>query len=92
MEIFQPDTCILKCKERAHNFYYVLSGVLEVKDEDDNKLRHLRRGNTFGVESVFCDFPQVSQCIPRGPSRAQQASGPPGSLKGAALRTDDTGC
>lgn len=59
MEFFQPDTVILRAKERAANFYFVLSGVLELFDWEDKSLRLLKKGQAFGCESVFCDMAQV---------------------------------
>ena len=58
MELFQPDTCIVKCKERAVNFYYVVSGNLQMTDADENDIREVKRGDAFGCEGVFCDLPQ----------------------------------
>jgi signal-transduction protein with cAMP-binding, CBS, and nucleotidyltransferase domain len=59
VEFFQPDTVILRCKERANGLYYVLSGSLSVLNEDNKRLRSIRTGGTFGAESAMCELPQV---------------------------------
>eukprot|EP00192_Tetraselmis_astigmatica_P009468 CAMPEP_0117659060 /NCGR_PEP_ID=MMETSP0804-20121206/6221_1 /TAXON_ID=1074897 /ORGANISM="Tetraselmis astigmatica, Strain CCMP880" /LENGTH=843 /DNA_ID=CAMNT_0005465673 /DNA_START=755 /DNA_END=3286 /DNA_ORIENTATION=+ len=58
MEFFQTDTTILQPKERSLCLYYVLSGVLSLFGADQEELRMIGPGTTFGDEGVFCEFAQ----------------------------------
>ena len=63
MEFFQPCTNIIFPKERAANFYYVLSGALQSLNADGKPLRLIKKGFTFGGPGVFCEVPQVCDLI-----------------------------